>query len=395
MEHVTERETGSDPGLPIANQPQPGETDFKEIAHSGGKIIFNIQADEHGRARFGVTFTGSRPVPMRMFAIYALPQGIPVGVIELGGIGTPWNAPPDRSCIPVFIASDSEGYFGHQCPRCEGYWRSGRTAQFCPYCGTRGEVYQFLTTAHLSYLRHYADTLMEGLNSVEANQAKQVIIDMDAIVDSASDVPKPGFYHPGTSQQTRFQCVQCGTENDIRGRFGYCAFCGWRSNVADLRTQVENLRAELNSGRTTPEELVKKMVSLFDACCRDFVAQLAKFPMRPRRRNEVLDVLFHRLEASEVIDRAFDIELLKGMSDDLQFLRRMFQRRHVFEHEGGVASRRYIEESGDGTITEGTLIRETRENAHRLASCFVRIATNFEIGFHEMLSISPPASAEN
>ena len=96
-----------------------------------------------------------------------------------------------------------------------------------------------------------------------------------------------------------------------------------------------------------------------------------------------------------MIDRAFDIELLKGMSDDLQFLRRMFQRRHVFEHEGGVASRRYIEESGDGTITEGTLIRETRENAHRLASCSVRIATNFEIGFHEMLSISPPASAEN
>ena len=39
----------------------------------------------------------------------------------------------------------------------------------------------------------------------------------------------------------------------------------------------------------------------------------------------------------------------------------MFARRHVFEHEAGVADRRYVERSGDTTVTEGTLIRETRE----------------------------------
>jgi hypothetical protein len=62
----------------------------------------------------------------------------------------------------------------------------------------------------------------------------------------------------------------------------------------------------------------------------------------------------------------------------------MLQRRHVFEHEGGVATRRYLDESGDNSIIEGTLIRETRENAHQLASCIVRMATNFEVGFQEV-----------
>jgi hypothetical protein len=92
--------------------------DFREIAHSGGKITFDIHSDAEGKKQFRVTFTGSRPVPMSMFAVYALPQGIPVGDIQLGGIGQPWNPPPHRSCIPVFIASDSEGLFGHECPDC-------------------------------------------------------------------------------------------------------------------------------------------------------------------------------------------------------------------------------------------------------------------------------------
>lgn len=232
---------------------------------------------------------------------------------------------------------------------------------------------------------------MAGLNSANPGESKGVTIDMDAIVDSAPEVPKPDFYHPGTSQQTRFKCVKCGTRNDIRGRFGFCATCGWRSNVADLRAEIDSLRTELNAERTTPEDAVRKMISMFDACCRDFVAQLAKLPMLQRRREEALGILFHRIEAAAIVERIFGIGLFRGMADDLAFLRRMFQRRHVFEHEGGVATRRYIEESGDTSIAEGTLIRETRENAHQLAGCLIRASTNFETGFHEMLDIREPA----
>src|SRR4051794_16044933 len=97
--------------------------DFQEIAHSGGKIIFGILVDAEGRTQYNVKLSWSRPVPSRMFAIYALPQGIPVEDIQLGGMGQPCNPAPYSSCIPVFIASDSEGFFGHQCPNCGKYWR--------------------------------------------------------------------------------------------------------------------------------------------------------------------------------------------------------------------------------------------------------------------------------
>jgi len=360
--------------------------DFREIAHSGGKIIFEISVDPDGRPRFRVTVTGSRPVPMKTFGIYALPQGIPFGTIHLGGIGEPWNPPPHPSCIPVFIASDSEGYFGHECPDCGKYWRSGTLVRVCPYCRGHGEAFQFLTPAHLAYVRHYARTLFNGVKATQPGQSNQVTIDMDAIVDGAV-VPKPDFYHPGTSQQTRFKCVRCQVDNDIRGRYGFCSRCGWRNNLADLKAQIEIVREQMNMGRLAPEEAVKRIVSVFDACCRDWAAQLAARPMRPRRRKELQDTLFHRLDAADVLMRTSDIELLKGMEQDREFLRTMLQRRHVFEHEGGVATRRYLDESGDQSITEGTLIRETRENAHRLASCVIRMATNFETGFHEIFPV--------
>jgi hypothetical protein len=129
--------------------------DFREIAHSGGKIIFDILVDPDGRTQFSVTVTGSRPVPMSMF--------IPVGINHLGGIGQPWNPPPHPSCVPVFIASDSEGYFGHECPDCGKYWRSGTLVRVCPYCRGHGEAFQFLTPAHLAYVRHYVRTLFNGV----------------------------------------------------------------------------------------------------------------------------------------------------------------------------------------------------------------------------------------
>jgi hypothetical protein len=39
--------------------------------------------------------------------VYALPQGVPVESIQLGGIGQPSNRAPFPGCFPIFIGSDS------------------------------------------------------------------------------------------------------------------------------------------------------------------------------------------------------------------------------------------------------------------------------------------------
>jgi hypothetical protein len=113
---------------------------------------------------------------------YGLAQGIPVESIQLGGIGQPWNPAPFPGCFPVFVASDSEGKFGHHCPNCGGYWRSGPWPNLCPYCAIRAPGFQFLSEAQQRYVRYYCAVLGEALNS---KQDGEVVIDMDSVANAA------------------------------------------------------------------------------------------------------------------------------------------------------------------------------------------------------------------
>ena len=83
------------------------KTELEEITHTGGKVNFNIKIDADGRIAYNVGLTHSRPTPAALFAVYAIPQGVAVHDIKMGGIGTPWNPPPLPDCFPVFISSDS------------------------------------------------------------------------------------------------------------------------------------------------------------------------------------------------------------------------------------------------------------------------------------------------
>lgn len=360
--------------------------DFREVAHSGGQITFRIREGEDGRRMYQVAISGSSPNPMSLFAVYALPQGAACGDVQLGGIGQPWNQPPIPGCFPVFIASDSEGKFGHECPSCEKYWRSSsapsRWPMTCPYCGIRASAFQFLTKAQQVYVRHYTRTLVDSL---EAENAGEVTIDMDVIARE-TDVPKPDFYYTGQVQQTRFKCSECFAFNDIRGQFGYCSSCGWRNNRAWMASELLAIRSKLNESALDPGEALKDAVSVFDTAARNFASQLAeRVPTTTRRRAEVEGLLFHSVDRCERLLFLFDLDLLAGMDQrDRRFLNMMFHRRHAFEHDGGIATAQYIQRSGDASMHEGDLIRETRESVHRLIGLLDKMLSNLDAGFHEM-----------
>jgi hypothetical protein len=369
----------------------PQQDEFQEIAHSGGQLIIRIGADNRGRRGYQLTWRHQRPVAAAVFAVYALPEGIAVGQMNLGGIGSIPNPPPVPGCFQVFIGSDSEGKFGHECPSCNGYWRADCGAQVCPYCGVRAEMHNLLTTAQRSYVEQVCARMREVLGS---DQDGEYVIDMDAVADAVGkDTKRPPFYYAEESQQNKFNCEACGTFNDILGTFGYCSSCGTRNDLQELSEKtIPQIRERINTGGPY-EGCVRDSVAAFDALVGQYVAQLVHHvPMTPKRRRQLEGRRFHNLRsvASELSD-VFGIDILNGLTpDEVEFAALMFHRRHVYEHKGGEADEKYIADSGDSSVRPKQALHETRESAHRIAGLILKMARNVHQGFHE---IFPPDEA--
>lgn len=378
------------PGI-TARVPRPGE-EFQEIGHCGGQVTVTVVTDRDGRRGVSFGLQNSSPTPAAWFGVYALPQGIPVGTIQLGGIGQPWNPAPHRTCLPVFIASDSTGLFGHSCAACETYWRSQAAGAAwpltCPGCGYRGSTHELLTEGQRRFVAAFCEFTVDAMSSGTDGEH---VIDIDKIAETVqAGQPLPAFYYTEESQQHHYTCAACGNADDILGRYGYCSCCGTRNDLQELTQTIETIQQKTRERLTAKERLeaaVPDAVSAFDSTARQYAKQLARrVPMIPARRTPLEGALYHQVAArAEELKSWFDIDLFRGLDpDDVAFVRRMFARRHVYEHNGGEVDARYLEESGDATVKVKQRLREDPESVFRLTGLVLKMAKNLHEGFHAL-----------
>ena len=257
----------------------------------------------------------------------------------------------------------------------------------CPYCGLRQQAHTFLTQGQRAYVQSFCELIQEAIDAGEVAE-----VDLDGVADKVVEGEEPPkFYYAEESQQKRFTCPACGGWNDILGRFGYCSSCGTRSEIQELEVTVAAIRESVNGGGAC-EAAVKDAVSIFDTVARKYVDQLVRrVPMTNRWRNRVKGQLFHNLKARAAdLKEVFGIDILDGLKDkDIEFAALMFHRRHVYEHNGGEADEKYIRESGDTSVIPKQMIRETKENVHRIAVLVAKMVGNLHQGFHDIFPPDP------
>lgn len=368
-----------------AQAPNP---DFRTIAHSGGKVTITVGLDPAtGGKRFQITWSHCRPNAGGFFAVYALPPGLVVGQMNLGGIGSVPNPPPIPGCYQVFIGSDSEGKYGRQCIACNGYWRS-QLGGFCPYCGFHGTTIDFMTDGQRSYVREWCATMDKALIT---DVGGEYVIDLDSVADAADAAlpEKPAFYYAEQGQQNSYNCAACNGFNDILGTFGYCTVCGTRNDLhIFVDKKIPELRSRINSGGPY-ETCAKEAVAAFDSFIGQYVEQLVKrVPMTLGRKTRLGKGRFHDFQGVERDMREmFDINLAKDLTeDDRAFAKMMFHRRHVYEHLGGEADEKYVNDSGEN-VRVGQALRETVDTAHRIVGIVQKLACNVHNGFHEIFPV--------
>jgi hypothetical protein len=317
-------------------------------------------------------------------------KGLIVEAMRLGGIGDVMPPPSIPSCFPVYIMSDSEGHFGHNCPRCAGYWRSGPWPNVCPYCGLHLPAHEFTSLAQKEYVHQYCATMEEALTNEEPGVYE---IDMDAVADAAGkEGAKLAFYVSEQSQQSRFICAACEEFNDIIGRYGYCSRCGTRNDIEDFTSAIARIREKLNN-KDAPDVCLREAVSTFDSFVAQYARQLASMvPTTKGRRSRLMDQSFHGFQQTQKqFSEWFDIDIATDFKQaELAFVKTKFYRRHVFEHSGGQVTQRYLNDSGDTTVKLNELLREKQEDVHALLGFLSRLARNLHNEFHDLF---PPAMA--
>ena len=143
--------------------------------------------------------------------------------------------------------------------------------------------------------------------------------------------------------------------------------------------------------------IVRDAISAFDNIVGQFTKQLLNLvPLSKRRAERLGRGRFHDLIETCDMLQWFDIDLLAGISSgEERFLKRMFLRRHVYEHNGGEVDAIYLEKSGDTTVRLKQHIAESVEDIHRLLGNLDRMARNLHDGFHELLpSLEGPIEAQ-
>lgn len=362
------------------------DKEFQEIGHCGGQYTVNVKTAPDGRRSFQLGMRHSRPTPASFFAVYFLPQGIPVGMIQLGGIGQPWNPSPALGSLSIFIASDTQGMFGHQCQNCGGYWRSeaspARWRMTCPYCGLRAESHAFLTDGQLRYAKACCDLIEQALSSDKDGES---VVDMDKVADAVGkDCEKPKFYYAEQSQQNKYTCLACNELNDILGRYGYCSRCGTYNGVYELENDLKDIRDKITKDNQY-EDCARDAVAAFDSFARQIAKQLAKrIPMTPARQKEWSGKLFHNIKpCADAFKTIFDIDAFENFKqDEINFVVLMFHRRHIYEHNGGEVDEKYIRDSGDTSVRVKQVIHENFRTANRIVDLVFKIAQNISEGFH-------------
>lgn len=362
--------------------------EFEEIALGGGKLTLTTFVDKPGSKSVQLSYTQSRGNPLELICFWALPPGIVVEELSMGGIGTPWPTPRLPGSIPILVASDIEGRFGHNCPSCDQYWRSGSHPNNCPYCGIFAASFQFLSKSQLRYVQVYCQKWEEAYF---ADAGSEHVIDLDEIAEATlRGIEKPDFYISEQRQQTLLRCASCGEFNDILGRFGHCSNCYTRNDFAVLRDEiVPSIRNDLNAGHP-PARCLQHAVSSFETILKNYFRRLGEeVHLIPERLDRLTKKNFRNWDAiNAMLAENFGFKVKEVFDEtEWQKCQQLFQRRHVYEHNGGIVDQEYIDLTGDTSVRVGQLISETPHDVHMLLSAITKFVKVVHAGFHVLLPV--------
>lgn len=301
--------------------------------------------------------------------------------------------PPERSgdlvTSNLSIPLDSDGFFGRECPNreCLAYFKvhlddygQARAAHrlTCPVCGTTESDEHFHTPEQIERMHAGAMELARGVvDQTFRDLARRPpirnsrgAITLQWTAPSRPHVPKPLPTYVERQTVRTFVCSNRGHRAVVYDLLTFCPYCGpemtppravFDENIAAMRrllAVVTELPPEAQqsiqaSGGATAlaERALGGAVAAIQTLAKQVHAQAGKPPASGNPWQNA-----DRLQAQWLKD--FGADPLAGLdANEMRTIRLAFARRHVLEHNGGVADARYVQETGEGTVGRRLRIR--------------------------------------
>lgn len=244
-----------------------------------------------------------------------------------------------------------KGFLGRECnnPACKRYFKVHsdflKDEMYCPYCAEKFSRNELLTKDQKAHLRNVA---VEKGRELVHNEIANMFKDL-ARKNSGNKYVKFTYKSAPYSARTvtphyreqkvdsELVCPECNTHFQVFGIFGYCPGCR-TENLRIYDANLEIIKREVSSS-TDPQRALRHayadLVSMFELFCKN----KAKLITTETTRFQML------FETRKFFKKFLNVDILDGLSTpDLLSLRRVFQKRHSYEHYDGIIEEKYVRE---------------------------------------------------
>ncbi len=308
----------------------------------------------------------------------------------------------DTLRIDVPLTPDEKGFVGRECPACEKYFKvkpgTGLPTKIChcPYCGHADNYSSFHTKQQIDYavsvakkklIEEVVEPSIRSLTDSFKQLERSTSGGLFRIKVKTTSTPMyiPLNYYQEKELETDVVCDNCNLEFTIYGVFANCPDCEKLNALLIFNKSIEVARKRLHLLSTINEGTDLKMailedslsggVSAFDGFGKALQARYTEIlPEKPKN-------LFQNLQAlSDALTTTIGEGLPEKLGvDDFKFLFKMFQVRHIYEHNMGVVDADFVKKvpslehlEGKKYLLEQTEVNSFLEILQRVASTIIK-----------------------
>lgn len=248
------------------------------------------------------------------------------------------------STIQVNLPTDN-GFIGRECQNneCNKYFKVDADFEsekmYCPYCATD------LDSEH-SITKDQYDFIMENAEEEALNFVGDLLVDMleksfkNSSTISVENNSKPKkVVKPKYSEKqvdSEIKCPKCDLDFQVYGIFGYCPGCK-NENIIIYDANIAIILREIRTSNNPERQLrhaYNDLVSTFESFCKK-----KSFSLDPSLIGRFQGIY----DAKKFFKKHHGIDILEGIEDDAEIvLRKVFGKRHLYSHNRGFITEKYV-----------------------------------------------------